>query len=611
MYGTLLSQGAFAKNYHNYPDSTSSLHPSEPNYIWLEAGTNSFTKPDGTTKVVTNDDDPILNHIDTSQNHLSKLLTAAGVSWKSYQSNIKSGICPIHSYSVADSHINADGSVSLTSGNYAAKHNPFVFFDDVTGGTYPSSGDLSYPFCNTHTATFTDLLNDLPAGNVAKYNFITPNLCDDMHDCSVATGDTWLSKWIPKIEASPAYQNHGAIFITWDEGGSGNNPIGMIVLSPDLVKQGYSNTVYYSHSSTLKTMQELFGVGPLLAHAADATTTDLADLFTPGTAGPTPTPTPLTTASPTPTRVPTSTPTPTTPASATVTPSNTPTVTPAPTVPLTPTPTPSSGSCPSIPIDKGVAVGTVSVTTGGSYTVWSRIKPGNDAGNSYYLQIDDGCPVVIGDQNGMVPLEWAWVDYRDGVSTNKYSVNLTSGTHIVKMIGRESGVRLDRVLFSPETGGCIPSDTGSNCQAVTPTPTPSFAPTATPAPTAGPTATPIPATTTPAATLAPTATPTPTPITGGPTIVTATLPKGARNVPYSAVVNASDATPGDTIGMTASKLPAGISLAACTVSGGFSGATASCTLAGTPTVKGTFHPVFTAIDGIGNKTSKTLNLQIR
>ncbi len=76
----------------------------------------------------------------------------------------------------------------------------------------------------------------LPA--VPRYNFIVPDLCHDMHEnisCSqsnrVLFGDTWLSTEVPTILASQAYLNNGALFITWDEGASGDGPIGMIVLS--------------------------------------------------------------------------------------------------------------------------------------------------------------------------------------------------------------------------------------------------------------------------------------------------------------------------------------------------------------------------------------------
>jgi len=118
---------------------------------------------------------------------------------------------------------------------------------------------------------------------VARYNFITPNLCDDMHDsCGplnnpVKQGDTWFAQNLPTILNSQAYKNGGIVFITWDEGEGGDGPIGMIVLSPDAKGDGYSNTLHYTHSSTLRTLEEIFGVTPLLGNAAHAT--DLSDLF--------------------------------------------------------------------------------------------------------------------------------------------------------------------------------------------------------------------------------------------------------------------------------------------------------------------------------------------
>src|SRR5258705_1418986 len=92
----------------------------------------------------------------------------------------------------------------------------------------------------------------------------------------VKNGYNWLKQAIPFIQASDAYKNGGIIFITWDEGANGDGPIGLIVLSTD-AKTGYSNTIRYTHSSTLRSLQEIFGVQPLLGDAANAT--DLSDLF--------------------------------------------------------------------------------------------------------------------------------------------------------------------------------------------------------------------------------------------------------------------------------------------------------------------------------------------
>ena len=170
---------------------------------------------------------------------------------------------------------------------YAPKHNPMVFFQDVTDNGNPNSQN-----CIKHNRPLPELQTDLTSNSVARYNFITPNLCNDMHGAlgcqnpdTVKAGNDWLNLWIPRIMASKAYTQGGVIFITWDEsepGSSacpaGNCPIGMIVVSPLNKGGGYSNTVAYDHSSTLKTIEEIFGVTPLLGGAANAT--DLRDLFT-------------------------------------------------------------------------------------------------------------------------------------------------------------------------------------------------------------------------------------------------------------------------------------------------------------------------------------------
>ena len=153
-----------------------------------------------------------------------------------------------------------------------------IYFDDVTNGNDPNA-----PYCIAHVRPYTELADDLASGNVARYNFITPNQCNDMHnwrgcatDDPVLNGDQWLEQAVPPILASSAYQAGGVLFITWDEGEGGDGPIGMIVLSPQ-AKPSYSNTITYTHSSTLRTLQEIFGVQPFLGDAANAT--DLSDLF--------------------------------------------------------------------------------------------------------------------------------------------------------------------------------------------------------------------------------------------------------------------------------------------------------------------------------------------
>src|SRR5947199_10831601 len=248
---TLLPIASHAEQHYN----PTNLHPSEPNYLWLEAGTNFG---------ILNDDDPSSNHQSTSR-HLVDLLEAAGLSWRAYQEDISGTDCPL-----------------TDVGLYHVHHDPFVYFDDVTQGNNPQAAR-----CIEHVRPYSELQTDLINDPVARYNFITPDVCNDMHDaCAplndpVQQGDTWLSTEVPKILTSPAYANNGVLFILWDEGGTGDGPIGMIVLSPKAKGGGYSNTIVYHHSSTLRTMQEIFNVTtPMLGGAADATNAfDLRDLL--------------------------------------------------------------------------------------------------------------------------------------------------------------------------------------------------------------------------------------------------------------------------------------------------------------------------------------------
>lgn len=244
---TLLPMASYTEQYFNPPG----IHPSEPNYLWLEAGTNFG---------ISNDANPDSNHQSTTF-HLVTLLSKANISWKSYQEDISGTTCPLSG-----------------TGFYVPKHNPMVYFDDVTNANNPNSAT-----CIAHVRPYTELATDLRQNTQARYNFLTPNLCHDMHDTcppikdSVKQGDSWLAQNLPAILTSQAYKNGGIVFITWDEGEGGDGPIGMIVLSPDAKGGGYASMVHYTHSSTLRTVEEIFGVTPLLGDAAHAT--DLRNLF--------------------------------------------------------------------------------------------------------------------------------------------------------------------------------------------------------------------------------------------------------------------------------------------------------------------------------------------
>jgi hypothetical protein len=189
-----------------------------------------------------------------------------------------------------------------TQYNYAAKHNPMVFFTDSNGGNNATPAN---PLSKQY-APLQQLPLDLASGNVADYTWITPNQFNDMHTtlsagfqgltgdpAKIKQGDYFLSQIVPMIMESDAYKLGGVIVLWWDEAepdAAGDNPddfnhtLPFIIISRDAHKNvnglPYVSQRNLSHSSFLRTMQEIFGVGPFLGDAANAD--DLSDLFKPG-----------------------------------------------------------------------------------------------------------------------------------------------------------------------------------------------------------------------------------------------------------------------------------------------------------------------------------------
>ena len=137
-------------------------------------------------------------------------------------------------------------------GGYAVRHNPAVYYTRLAAE------------CASR---------DVPLGATpdisAKFTFITPNLCHDMHDCSVATGDAWLKSFVPAVLATPEYGSGGTVvFLTWDEDDGGRkNHIATIVISPKT--RGVQDATAFNHYSLLRTTEELLGL-PLLGAAGTA-----------------------------------------------------------------------------------------------------------------------------------------------------------------------------------------------------------------------------------------------------------------------------------------------------------------------------------------------------
>ncbi len=150
----------------------------------------------------------------------------------------------------------------LGAGRYAVKHNPAAY--------YVGGGDRAA--CQADDVPFTAFAGDVDGGRLPTFAFVTPDLCDDTHDCGVATGDRWLSQWVPRLLAGPDYRGgRTAVFVVWDE----PTPMAELVIAPS-VAAGIMVTTRTDHYALLRTTEELLGL-PLLGRAATAV--DLRPLY--------------------------------------------------------------------------------------------------------------------------------------------------------------------------------------------------------------------------------------------------------------------------------------------------------------------------------------------
>ena len=156
------------------------------------------------------------------------------------------------------------------SGDFINNHAPFRYYTATQSTLCPS---YSRPF------------NGPPADQLtAKFNLIIPNRVHDMHLVPGTTiaqriknGDNWAKTYLPALINSPQYQaGKTAIILTWDEGNGNDYTVPFIVITPYTTVGGISSTVY-DHYSSLKGIEQMLGVGPLLGHANDAGKSSVRD----------------------------------------------------------------------------------------------------------------------------------------------------------------------------------------------------------------------------------------------------------------------------------------------------------------------------------------------
>jgi phospholipase C len=224
---------AFARRCGVATDYRAITHPSLPNYM---AATS------GSTHGITSDCDP--QDCSVSGPSLYSQLSGRPAGWRAYDEGMARR-CDRASY-----------------GEYAARHNPAVYYRDVRRTCL----HRDIPMGGSHGR----FAHDLRTGRLPAFSFVTPNLCDDGHDCSTATADRWVGYWLRRIVRSSAYRSGStAVFVTADEGTTSTNQVVCVVIAPT-VPRGTRAGVRATHYSLLRTTEGLLGL-PALGAARSAT----------------------------------------------------------------------------------------------------------------------------------------------------------------------------------------------------------------------------------------------------------------------------------------------------------------------------------------------------
>jgi hypothetical protein len=211
-------------------------HPSIPNYFELTTG-QTLTLIDALTP----------HSFPVSEDNVIRELIAAGKTWKSYAEDL-----PAVGYTGGD------------SGNYAVRHNPLAYMTDVQDD----------PAQTKNLVPFSQFAADLPTANLPDYSFIVPNLCNDAHNCPLATADNWLKTNLDPVIRSAVFQKDGLLVIVFDEADTldftaGGGHVAAVIVSP-LAKRGYKSIAFYQHQSALRLMLEGLGLTKLPGDAATA-----------------------------------------------------------------------------------------------------------------------------------------------------------------------------------------------------------------------------------------------------------------------------------------------------------------------------------------------------
>jgi len=265
------------------PDYYGTGHASLPNYIAMVSGQREIPAEAVDCLGLSLYECAQFQTLQGDGRNLGDQLDAAHISWKSYMDSTPEPCFhgPYFSADPAPDPYVAGDSQSPPAGDYADRHNPFIYFPDFVG---------DQTRCVEHQRPFTELKTEIATNSLPQFSFITPDTCHDGHDnpCSngepggLVSADAWLEENVPSL-LHYLWHHNGLLVINFDEGTVDSNDIcpdcasggvggrtGAVLLSPELAG-GVTVTTDYDHYSLLRTIEDSFGIAEHLNLAAQAT----------------------------------------------------------------------------------------------------------------------------------------------------------------------------------------------------------------------------------------------------------------------------------------------------------------------------------------------------
>lgn len=219
----LAGQQALATDYY------AETHPSLPNYLALLGGSTFGIESDCTECRL------------RAHANLATQLSAANFTWRAYMEEMPQACSGVSS-----------------AGDYVKKHDPFMYFPSIAND----------PKECAKVVPGDRLSSDLGSGRLPAFSWISPNLCNDGHNCGIGGADHYLSDVVPGLLDQLGPQ--GFLAITFDEDGgadrqgerSGGGRIPAILAGPT-VRHGARVASPFDHYSLLRTIEAAFGQAPL------------------------------------------------------------------------------------------------------------------------------------------------------------------------------------------------------------------------------------------------------------------------------------------------------------------------------------------------------------